>query len=63
MDSANLLTVEQAADRLGLRRSKTYELLAKGELGSVKIGKARRVPLRLVEAFIERLIAEQVTNG
>lgn len=57
-----LLTVEQAADRLGLRRSKAYELIQKGDLGSVKIGKSRRVPVRLLDEFVERLIAEQVES-
>lgn len=57
-----LLTIEQAAGCLGLRRSKTYELIQTGELGSVKIGKLRRIPVRLIEAYVERLIAEQVTG-
>ncbi len=58
-NSTALLTVEEAAARLGLRRSKAYELIARGELGSIKIGKARRVPVRLLSEFIDRLIAEQ----
>lgn len=49
-----LLTVKQVANRLGLGRSKVYELLDSGELGSLKIGTARRVPLGAVGQFIER---------
>lgn len=57
-----LLTVEQAAYQLGLRRSKTYELIQKGELGSVVIGRSRRVPVKLLSQYIERLITEQTNS-
>ena len=60
MDESLLLTVEEAGARLGLKRSKTYELLARGALGSVQIGRCRRVPVVLLERFVRRLIAEQV---
>jgi excisionase family DNA binding protein len=49
-----LLTVKQVADRLGVGRSKVYELLDSGQLGSLKIGTARRVPLGAVAEFIDR---------
>jgi excisionase family DNA binding protein len=37
-----LLTVVEAARELGISRSKVYELLADGELPSVRIGRTRR---------------------
>ncbi len=56
-----LLSVEEAADALGLRRSKTYELLLRGELASVKVGRARRIHVDDLRAFTERL--RQAASG
>lgn len=50
-----LLRVEEAAAWLGLGRTKTYELVARGELPSVCIGRSRRVPLSALQTFVERL--------
>jgi excisionase family DNA binding protein len=44
----------QAADALGIGRSKLYELLASGELESIHIGTARRIPTQALEHFVER---------
>ena len=49
-----LLTVPEAADALGLCRSVIYELLLCGELRSIKIGRARRIPLTVLEEFVAR---------
>jgi excisionase family DNA binding protein len=38
-----LLTVEEAADQLGIGRTLMYSLLRSGEVGSVHIGRLRRV--------------------
>jgi excisionase family DNA binding protein len=53
-----LVTVAEAADALGLCRSIIYELLLAGELPSVKIGRARRIPVAALEAFVERRLVE-----
>lgn len=50
-----LLSVEEAARALGLGRSKTYELIAAGELEVVHIGRCARVPVDSVETYVERL--------
>jgi excisionase family DNA binding protein len=55
-----LLTVEQAAERLNLGRTFVYGLVQRGELASVKAGRARRVPVQAVDQYIERLQEEQV---
>lgn len=52
-----LLTPEQAAERLSLSRTTVYELIRYGELRSVKIGRARRVPVEALDEFVERLSA------
>jgi excisionase family DNA binding protein len=53
-----LFRPEEAAETLGLSRARLYQLLASGQLGSVKIGASRRVPLVDLEAFVERLRSE-----
>lgn len=50
-----LLTPEQAAEQLGVGRSKVYELIGTGELESVKIGRLRRVPADAPRAYVESL--------
>ncbi len=54
-----LLTVNQAADLLGMGRSTLYELLDAGELRSVKRGASRRIPLKEVHRYIDRLLDRQ----
>jgi excisionase family DNA binding protein len=47
-----LLTIVDAARHLGISRSKVYELLANGELPSVRIGRTRRIAIAALEDFI-----------
>ncbi|SNR47865.1 transcriptional regulator, AlpA family [Haloechinothrix alba] len=54
-----LVTVPEMAHRLGIGRSLGYELINKGEIASVKIGKSRRVPC----SEIDRYIAEHTQHG
>lgn len=51
-----LLRVEEAAEWLGLGRTKAYELVYRGTLASVTIGRSRRVPVAALEAFLDELI-------
>jgi len=50
-----LLTPEEAAEVLGIGRTKVYSLIADGELLSVRIGKSRRVPRDALDEYIARL--------
>jgi excisionase family DNA binding protein len=50
-----LVTIQEAAVALGLGRSTVYELVAGGELESVTVGRARRIPVRELEEFVTRL--------
>lgn len=52
-----LLTVPEVALALGVGRSVVYELLLVGEIQSVKIGRARRVPVKSLEDYIARLLS------
>lgn len=50
------LTVEEAARRLGIGRTKLYEYVSTGEIASVKIGSLRRIPAEAVNDFLTRQI-------
>ncbi len=53
-----LLTASEAANLLGLSRSKVYELIAAGRLASVKVDGCRRVRRVDLDTFVATL-AEQ----
>ena len=44
-DGKILLTVLQAADRLGVGRSLLYEMIRRGEVQSIRLGRARAASL------------------
>lgn len=46
---------DEAAAVLGIGRSRLYELLASGEMSSVKIGRSRRVPVEALTAYVRHL--------
>ena len=53
-----LLTPREAADLLGIGRSKLYELLQAGQIPSVRIGKCRRIPATALRELVERLSSD-----
>jgi excisionase family DNA binding protein len=53
------MSVPEAARRLGIGETMAWRLALRGELGSVKIGKACRVP----SWEIERFLRERCTGG
>lgn len=48
------LSMEDAAERLGVSKRTLDTLVHKGEVQSLKIGRRRVVPLRALEAYVER---------
>ena len=54
-----VLSVEEAAEFLGVGRTYMYALLASGEVNSLKIGRLRKVRRRDLDAYLDRLAAEQ----
>ncbi len=54
-----LLTVADAAKRLSLSRTYTYELVMSGELESLKLGKSRRIPVKALDEFVETRRAQR----
>ena len=53
-----LLTAEEVAEVLHVGRTRVYELLATGEIVSVKIGHLRRIPVAAVRDYAARLVEE-----
>jgi excisionase family DNA binding protein len=53
-----LLTPEETAETLSIGRTKVYELLARGLLRSVQIGKSRRIPVAAITDLVAQLDAE-----
>jgi excisionase family DNA binding protein len=50
-----VLTIEEAAERLGIGRTLMYALVSAGEVESVRIGRLRRVPTDALDAYVLRL--------
>ncbi len=50
-----LLPIPDAAETLGIGRSRLYELMDAGQIESVYIGRRRLVPAQALEAYVESL--------
>jgi excisionase family DNA binding protein len=53
VETKRLLTVEEAAQQLSLSRNFIYRLIASGELTSIAVGRARRITVDAINAFVE----------
>lgn len=58
-----LLNVEEAANALSLGRSKVYDLIAKGEIPSIKIHGSRRIPVDILREWIAAQSAPKTQMG
>lgn len=54
-----VLTVEEAAQRLGIGRTVMYALVSSGAVESVRIGRLRRVPADALVTFLDELRASR----
>jgi excisionase family DNA binding protein len=61
-DTVQLLSIVDAADHLCVSRSKLYELLAAGDLPSVRIGRTRRIAMSALIEFVERHVETGTTT-
>jgi excisionase family DNA binding protein len=50
-----LLTVAEAAERLGIGRSTMYVLIADGQIDTVRVGRLRRIEPEALTAYISRM--------
>ncbi len=53
-----LLTVDEVCHRLRIGRSHLYAYLARGDIESVRLGRARRIPAAALDHFVEKLRAD-----
>jgi len=56
--TGKLVSIQEAEEVLGVGRSTVYKLLDDGSLRSVKIGSARRIWTKDIEAFMANLISD-----
>ncbi len=59
MQEERLLTAAQVAERLQLSEAMVWRLLSRGEIRSLKIGFARRIPESAVADFIRAGVAAE----
>ncbi|WP_342841545.1 helix-turn-helix domain-containing protein [Candidatus Lucifugimonas marina] len=57
---SQLMNLKEVSEVLRISRTSVYDLLATGQLESVKIGRSRRVLAADLEAFIRSLKVAQV---
>jgi excisionase family DNA binding protein len=57
MDEQPVLTVSEAARLLRLSRAFTYELIARGELPSVRFGRRIMIPRAAIERILDDSLA------
>jgi excisionase family DNA binding protein len=53
-DDRLLLRLPEVAARLGLGRTTVYDLVQRGELPVVRVGRAIRVPVGALQRWVER---------
>jgi excisionase family DNA binding protein len=53
-----VLTIEEAAERLGIGRTLMYALVSDGEVESVRIGRLRRIPADALVEYVRGLRGE-----
>lgn len=58
--AGRLLTIVEAGQLLGLGRSTMYQLIARGEIETVHVGRSARIPSDAVDRLIERLRSDDV---
>lgn len=62
-DSKLAYTVDESCSTLSIGRTYLFDLIRRGEISSVKIGRRRVVPAASLEAYLARLVSEQVGTG
>jgi excisionase family DNA binding protein len=54
-NQALLVTVEEAARLLGVGRTTMFELIGRGDVASVRLGRRRLIARKTLETFVEEL--------
>jgi excisionase family DNA binding protein len=58
-----LCSPDEAAELLGCGRSFMFELLARGEIESIKVGRLRKIPRDALATYVQRLRAESAVSA
>ena len=58
----HLYNPDAAAKTLSISRSTLYDLLAKGAISSVKVGRSRRIPRAEIERYVASLSESQALD-
>jgi excisionase family DNA binding protein len=53
-----LYTIREVEDVLGVSRATVYNLIERGDLRRVKVGKSARIPRTSIVEYVERLESE-----
>ena len=59
VDQELLLRIDVAAERLAVSRATLYRMVQRGELPTVRIGTAVRVPVQAIERWLADRMASQ----
>ena len=61
--SRAMLTMEQVADALNVGRTTVWQLMVRGELATVNIGRCRRIPVSSLSAYVARKSEEATADA
>lgn len=56
-------SVDEACSATSLGRTAVFDLLRRGEIASVKVGRRRLIPAASLDAYLGRLVAEQTDQS
>ena len=59
MSEELLFTPEEAFRSIKVSRAKGFQMLASGELPSIKVGRLRRIPVAALRSWVQKQVAEQ----
>jgi excisionase family DNA binding protein len=63
MDNERLaLKPAEVAQAIGVSRSKAYELIAAGQIPSIKVGNSSRVPVSALKAWVDQQLADRAAG-
>ena len=54
-----LLTPEETFQAINVGRAKGFQMLASGEIPSIKIGRLRRVPVETLQEWVRKQVEKQ----
>jgi excisionase family DNA binding protein len=56
-------SVDEACSALSIGRTAVFDLLRRGEIASVKVGRRRLIPVASLDAYLAQLVAEQIDQS